>query len=180
MNLANKLTMVRVALIPVFVVCMIFDFKYHMGIALAVFVVAALTDYIDGYIARKHNLVTDFGKFMDPLADKLLTSAAFILLTEAGIIPGWIVFTILAREFAVTGLRGIGATQHVVIAASSYGKAKTVTQMLTIIVLLMNNWPFSLINVPMGMILIYATLIATVLSGVDYFWKNRKLLTANM
>lgn len=180
MNLANKLTMVRVFMIPVFVICMIFDFKFHMEIALIVFALASFTDYVDGYIARKHNLITDFGKFMDPLADKLLTSAAFILLTEAGIMPGWIVFTIMAREFAVTGLRGIGATQDVVIAASNYGKAKTVTQMITIIVLLMNNWPFSLINLPVGTILIYATLVVTVLSGVDYFWKNRKLLTANM
>ncbi len=180
MNLANKLTMLRVALIPVFVVCMIIEFPYHMAISLAVFAVASITDQLDGYIARKHNLITDFGKFMDPLADKLLTSAAFILLAEAGIMPGWIVFTIMAREFAVTGLRGIGANQDVVIAASNYGKAKTVVQMVTIIVLLLGNWPFSLMNIPMGTILIYLTLIITVLSGVDYFWKNRKLLTANM
>ena len=179
MNLANKLTMVRVAMIPIFVVSMINDFKFHMEIALVIFVVAALTDYIDGYIARKYKMITDFGKFMDPLADKLLTCAAFILLTEAGIIPGWIVFTIMAREFAVTGLRGIGATQDVVIAASSYGKAKTVLQMVTIIVLLLTG-SSTLMNVPVGTILIYATLIVTVLSGVDYFWKNRKLLVSNM
>lgn len=181
MNIANKFTVARIVLIPVFILTMLINFKYHIEISLLLFVLCSITDYIDGYLARKLNLISDFGKFLDPLADKLLTSAAFILLIEMGRIPGWVVFVIIAREFAVTGLRGIAASHdNNVIAASIYGKVKTVLQMVTIIILLLNNWPFSLINLPVDQVAIYVTMIVTFLSGADYFWKSRDILLRNM
>jgi CDP-diacylglycerol--glycerol-3-phosphate 3-phosphatidyltransferase len=144
--------------------------------ALVVFLIASITDKLDGHLARKYNLITDFGKFMDPLADKLLVTGAFVVLIQLGRIEAWIVFVILAREFAVTGLRTLAAAQNVIIAASNYGKIKTVTQIVAIVVLLLGNFPFSLLKIPMDMILVYLTLIITVLSGLDYFSKNRKVL----
>lgn len=140
------------------------------------FCLAAFTDFLDGHIARKHNLITDFGKFMDPLADKLLVFAAFIILIEMNRIPGWIVTIIIAREFMVTGIRILAANNNCVIAASKLGKAKTISQMVTIIVLLLNNFPFSLISFPLGMILMYIAAILTVVSGVDYFIKNKNII----
>ena len=174
MNLANKLTLFRIALVPVFIIFTMIDIQNNMLYALIVFLVASATDYFDGYIARKYNLITDMGKFMDPLADKLLVTAAFVMFIQLGKIDAWIVFIIIAREFAVTGLRGIAATQNVVIAASFFGKIKTVVQMATICILLLNNYPFSLYNFPMDQIAIYTTLIVTVLSGYDYFGNNLK------
>jgi CDP-diacylglycerol--glycerol-3-phosphate 3-phosphatidyltransferase len=121
-------------------------------------------------------MITDFGKFMDPLADKLLVTAAFVILIQMGRIEAWIVFGILAREFAVSGLRSIAAAQNVIIAASNFGKLKTVTQIITICVLILNNFPFSLINLPVNTICIYLTFIITVWSGFDYFGKNIKVI----
>ncbi|HYE83921.1 MAG TPA: CDP-diacylglycerol--glycerol-3-phosphate 3-phosphatidyltransferase [Clostridia bacterium] len=175
MNLANKITMIRILMIPVFIVFMLMDFTYHMEAALAVFLLASLTDKLDGHIARKYNMITDFGKFMDPLADKLLVTGAFVVLIQLGRIEAWIVFVILAREFAVTGLRSLAAAQNVIIAASNYGKIKTVTQIIAIIILLLGNYPFSLIKLPMDIVMVYATLVITVLSGVDYFAKNKQV-----
>lgn len=163
-------------MIPIFMAMMLIEFPYHMEAALAVFLTASLTDKLDGHIARKYNMITDFGKFMDPLADKLLVTGAFVILIQLGRIEAWIVFVILAREFAVTGLRSLAAAQNVIIAASSYGKIKTVTQIIAIVVLLLGNYPFGLINLPMDMIMIYATLLITVLSGIDYFVKNMHVL----
>jgi CDP-diacylglycerol--glycerol-3-phosphate 3-phosphatidyltransferase len=145
-------------------------------LVLIVFCIAAFTDFLDGYIARKYNLVTDFGKFMDPLADKLLVFAAFILLIDMGRIPGWIVTVIIAREFMVTGIRLLASNNNLVIAASKLGKAKTISQMFTIIVLLLNNFPFSNINIPVGMILMYLAAFLTVVSGIDYFIKNKEII----
>lgn len=176
MNLANRITMLRIALIPLFIVTMLVEFPFHMEVSLVIFLIASITDHIDGHLARKYNMITDFGKFMDPLADKLLVTAAFVIFIQMGRIDAWIVFIILAREFAVTGLRTIAAGQNVVIAASKFGKLKTVTQIVTICVLILNNFPFSLINFPVDIISIYTTLIITVLSGVDYFVKNFKVL----
>lgn len=176
MNIANKITMLRIAMIPIFMGLMLIDFPFHMELALAVFLLASLTDHLDGHLARKYNLITDFGKFMDPLADKLLVTAAFVILIQMGRIEAWIVFVILAREFAVSGLRSLAAAQNIVIAASNFGKLKTVTQIVTICILLLNNYPFSLFNLPMDMIGIYATLIITVLSGIDYFGKNIRVI----
>lgn len=176
MNIANKITMLRIALIPFFIVFMLWEFPFHMEAALAVFLLASITDHLDGHLARKYNLITDFGKFMDPLADKLLVTGAFVILIQLGRIEAWIVFVILAREFAVTGLRSLAAAQNVVIAASYFGKLKTVSQIVTICILLLNNFPFSLINIPMDTISIYITLIITILSGLDYFSKNAKVI----
>lgn len=175
MNIANKITLVRILLIPVLIIFLMINKPYHMEIALLVFVIASITDKLDGYIARKYNLITDLGKFLDPLADKLLVSSALLMFIQLGKIEAWIVFAILAREFAVTGLRAIAANNNVVIAASQLGKIKTVTQIITIIVLLLNNYPFNLIGVPMDTILIYLSLIITTASGIDYFLKNRNI-----
>ena len=185
MNLPNKLTLLRVCLIPLIVIIPMFNglsqevfggVKLANLIVLIIFCIASFTDFLDGYIARKYHLVTDFGKFMDPLADKLLVFAAFILLIEEGLIPGWIVTVIIAREFMVTGIRILAANNNVVIAASKLGKAKTMSQMFTIIVLLLNNYPFSLINVPVGEALMYLAAFLTVVSGIDYLVKNKDVI----
>ena len=176
MNLANKITILRILMIPIFMAFMLMKFPYHMEAALVVFLAASLTDKLDGYLARKYNMITDFGKFMDPLADKLLVTGAFVILIQLGRIEAWIVFIILAREFAVTGLRTLAAAQNVIIAASNYGKIKTVTQIIAIVLLLLGNYPFSLIKLPMDIIMIYTTLIITILSGLDYFSKNKQVI----
>lgn len=172
MNIANKITIIRILLIPVLIVFLTIDIPYHMEIALFVFVIASLTDKLDGYIARKYNLITDLGKFLDPLADKLLVSAALLMFIQLEKIDAWIVFVVLAREFAVTGLRAVAANKNIVIAASQLGKIKTTIQIITIIVILLNNFPFNLIGVHMDIILVYLTLIITTASGIDYFIKN--------
>lgn len=177
MNIANKITLFRVALIPIFIFFMLSDLPYHMEIALCFFIIASLTDKLDGYFARKYNIVTDLGKFMDPLADKLLISGALLVFIQLGKIDAWIVFVIIAREFAVTGLRGIAANNNIVIAASKLGKLKTVIQIATIIVLYLDNYPFYLINIPMNIILIYLSLIITIVSGIDYLIKNMNVFT---
>lgn len=176
MNLANKITLLRILMVPIFMVLMLMEFPYHMEAALAVFLTASLTDKLDGYLARKYNMITDFGKFMDPLADKLLVTGAFVVLIQMGRIEAWIVFIILAREFAVTGLRSLAAAQNVIIAASNFGKIKTVVQIVAICILLLGNFPFNLINLPMDIIAVYAALIVTILSGLDYFGKNMQVL----
>ncbi len=176
MNLPNKLTMFRVILIPFFVFFLLapyFD-GYGNWIAAAIFIVASLTDMLDGKIARKYNLVTNFGKFMDPLADKLLVSAAMICLIEKGKLAAWIVIVIISREFIISGFRLIASDNGVVIAASYWGKFKTVFQMLMVIVLILNipNPVFDLL----GTVLTYLALILTVVSLVDYIIKNKNVL----
>src|SRR5690625_910537 len=136
------------------------------------FILASATDWVDGYYARKYNLVTNLGKFLDPLADKLLVSAALILLVEMGLAPAWIVIIIISREFAVTGLRLVAAGEGIVLAASNMGKLKTVTQMLAIILLLLHNFPFSYLAFPFATIVLYIAMIVTAISGYDYFVKN--------
>lgn len=172
MNLPNKITLLRVLLVPVFIVVFNLDIPYSTYFAAFIFIFAAITDSVDGYIARSQKLVTNFGKFADPLADKVLTSAALILLVGVGKIPSWIVIVIIAREFTITGFRVIAASEGVTIAASSWGKIKTITQLVSIILLLLNNFPFSYINIPMDMITLYLALIFTIISGVDYIYKN--------
>lgn len=176
MNLANRITILRILMIPIFMALMLVEFPYHMESALAVFLIASLTDKLDGYLARKYNMITDFGKFIDPLADKLLVTGAFVVLIQLGRIEAWIVFVILAREFAVTGLRSLAAAQNVIIAASNFGKIKTVVQIVAICILLLGNFPFSLVNLPMDIIAVYTALIITILSGLDYFGKNMQVL----
>ncbi len=184
MNLPNKITLSRIFLIPVFIVLMSVPFHWgsldmgghelpvaHLAGAL-LFIIASTTDWIDGYIARKYNLVTNLGKFLDPLADKLLVSAALILLVEINLAPAWIVIAIISREFAVTGLRLVAAGEGTVLAASQMGKLKTWIQIIAISLLLLHNWPLAYADFPLGMIALYAALIITVVSGYDYFAKN--------
>lgn len=176
MNLPNKLTTFCVILIPFFVFFMLAPNMTGINhyIAAAIFIVASLTDLLDGKIARKYNLVTNFGKFMDPLADKLLVCSAMICLIQTGQLAAWIVVIIIAREFIISGFRLIASDNGVVIAASYWGKFKTTFQMLMVIVLILNvQMPFFQI---LGKILTYAALILTVVSLIDYIVKNKDVL----
>lgn len=176
MNLANKITVIRVLMIPIFMIILFSDYKNSNYIAALIFAIAALTDSLDGYIARSRNLVTTFGKFVDPLADKLLVSTALISLVQLGKIPAWIVIIIIAREFTITGFRTIAASEGLTIAASPLGKIKTISQLIAIIVLLLNNYPFRLFGFPFDIIMVYIALFFTVLSGIDYILKNKHVL----
>lgn len=176
MNLPNKLTIFRVILIPFFVIFLLLDAsnQTYRYIADAIFIIASLTDMLDGKIARKYNLVTNFGKFMDPLADKLLVSAAMICLIATGQLTAWIVVIIISREFIISGFRLVASDNGIVIAASYWGKFKTVFQMLMIIVLIANiNLPFFAV---LGTILTYVALILTIVSLIDYIAKNKDVL----
>ena len=174
MNLPNKLTTMRMILVPVFIV--LYLMNYNIA-ALVVFVVASFTDFLDGHLARKNNLVTDYGKIMDPLADKLLVTSALVCMVQMQVVPAWMVIVILAREFAITGLRAVAASEGIVIAAAWSGKVKTVTQMIAVIFLLLNNWPFSLVNIPFATIMLWIAVIMTIYSGCEYIWKNRKIFS---
>ena len=176
MNLPNKLTTFRVILIPFFVFFMLAPNRTGINnyIAVAIFIVASLTDLLDGKIARKYNLVTNFGKFMDPLADKLLVCSAMICLIQTGQLAAWIVVIIIAREFIISGFRLIASDNGVVIAASYWGKFKTTFQMLMVIVLILNI-QMSFFQI-LGMILTYVALILTVVSLIDYIVKNKDVL----
>ncbi len=176
MNLPNKLTTMRVILIPFFVFFMLAPYFEGYGnyIAVAIFIVASLTDMLDGKIARKYNLVTNFGKFMDPLADKLLVCSAMICLIETGQLAAWIVIVIIAREFIISGFRLVASDNGVVIAASYWGKFKTTFQMLMVIVLILNiDHPAFRV---LGTVLTYVALILTIVSLVDYIAKNKDVL----
>ena len=176
MNLPNKLTLFRVILLPFFVFFLLTPYFEGYGnyIAVAIFIVASITDFLDGKIARKYNLVTNFGKFMDPLADKLLVCSALICLIQLESIPAWVVIIIIAREFIISGFRLIASDNGVVIAASYWGKFKTAFQMLTVIVLILNipNKVFIIL----GTVLIYVSLALTVISLIDYIAKNKDVL----
>jgi len=176
LNLPNKLTVLRVVLIPVFIVFLYLgqDNTAWRIAALIVFCVAAITDTLDGQIARKNNLVTNFGKFMDPLADKLLVCSALICFIEFQLIPAWVVIIIIAREFIISGFRLIASDKGVVIAASKWGKIKTVTQMITVILLIMNIQN-DVMKVITNVMIILMTLL-TVISLVDYIAKNKDVL----
>lgn len=176
MNLANKITITRIMMIPLFMIVLFSDIKYSNYIAAGIFAIASFTDSLDGYIARSRNLITTFGKFMDPLADKLLVSAALISLVQMDKIPSWVVVIIIAREFTITGFRTIAASEGITIAASPLGKVKTVTQLIAIISVLIDNFPFRLINFPFDLIMIYVSLLFTVLSGGDYLIRNKHVL----
>ncbi len=190
MNLPNKLTVVRIFLIPVFLILLAVPFQWGSVVwtgtqipvvqlwATLVFAVASITDFLDGQIARRQHLVSNFGKFADPLADKMIVMTAFILLVALGKAPAWVVAIIVCRELAVTGLRLIIVENDgQVLAAAWPGKIKTTTQMLGIILLLLNNVLFDAINVPMGLILLYICLFFTVYSGIDYFVQNRSVFS---
>ncbi|WMC92915.1 CDP-diacylglycerol--glycerol-3-phosphate 3-phosphatidyltransferase [Kineothrix sp. MB12-C1] len=174
MNLPNKLTILRVIMIPFFVVFMMMPLagEWSRWIALAIFIVASFTDWLDGYLARKNNLVTNFGKFMDPLADKLLVCSALICLVELKQIPSWIVIIIIAREFIISGFRLVASDNGVVIAASYWGKFKTTFQMLMICLMIANLAPLSLLTA----IVMWIALILTVVSLIDYLVKNKEIM----
>lgn len=182
MNLPNKLTILRTVLIPFFLVAMLWDkVPYGNWIALIIFAVASVTDMMDGKIARKYNLVTNFGKFMDPLADKLLVSSAMIAFVELDRIPCWIVIVIIAREFIISGFRLVAADNGIVIAAGIWGKIKTAEQMVMICILIADFgkvFPgISTIIYLLENILIYIALILTIISLIDYLLHNKGVLT---
>jgi len=183
-NRPNKITFSRILLIPVFIIILSFPFTWGVWdigtyelpvshfVAALIFIVASVTDWVDGYYARRYQLVTTLGKFLDPLADKLLVSAALILLVELNLAPAWIVIIIISRELAVTGLRLVAAGEGKVLAAGQMGKLKTASQMIAIALLLLHHFPFSYIGFPIGTIMLYVALFFTIVSGVDYFVKN--------
>ena len=170
MNTANKLTMLRVLLIPVFLVVLYLQFPYHMYWALAAFILASVTDFVDGYIARHRNMVTDFGKFMDPLADKMLVMAALMWFVEVGRIPAWALLIVVVREFAVTGLRLIAVERGRVIAAAWSGKIKTASTMVCICVMLVFQ------HQSLDLVCEILILATTIYSGLEYFVKNKDVI----
>ena len=174
MNLPNKLTILRTVMIPFFILFLYTDWfhGYDKIIAAVIFIVASLTDLLDGHIARKHNLVTNFGKFMDPLADKLLVCSAMICLVEMGRIPAWIVIVIISREFIISGFRLIASDNGRVIAASYWGKFKTTFQMVMICLMIANIEALSVLTT----IVMWVALVLTVVSLVDYLMKNKDVL----
>ncbi|MDO4746520.1 MAG: CDP-diacylglycerol--glycerol-3-phosphate 3-phosphatidyltransferase [Bacillota bacterium] len=176
MNLPNKLTMGRIFAIPVFIVVFLMDYRIAAAV---IFILAAVTDMLDGHIARKHNLVTNFGKLMDPLADKLLVMAALICMVEMGDVAGWMVVVILGREFIITGMRQVAAAQGIVIAAGTTGKIKTITQMIAIPLLILENWPFTALGIPVpfDQIFLWIALVMTIVSGAEYIMKNKQLFS---
>jgi len=167
MNLPNKITILRILLIPIFIILLYIKVRYIEYIAALVFILLALTDALDGYLARKKQQVTDVGKLLDPLADKLLVSSALIFLIGKGV-PAWMAFIIIAREFAVAGLRYVTLTKNIVISASKWGKIKTVSQIIAIVAVI--------INIPYNWYIMLAAVIITVISGIDYFIKARKYI----
>ncbi len=190
MNLANKITLVRIFLVPIIMVLLLinvdlkpltisgsdFSITWNQILAAIVFIVAASTDGLDGYIARKNKIVTNLGKLLDPLADKLLVAAVLISLVEMDKLDAWIAIVIISREFAVTGLRQIALLEGSVLAASTWGKWKTAVQITMIIALLLNNFPFAFLDIPFDLISSYGAALITVYSGIDYFVKNKNLI----
>jgi CDP-diacylglycerol--glycerol-3-phosphate 3-phosphatidyltransferase len=185
-NLANRITVARIMLVPVIMFFLQvklpdihfeqFSITYNQIIATLIFIIAASTDSLDGYIARKNKLVTNLGKLLDPLADKLLISAVLIYLVELNKIEAWIVIVIIGREFAITGLRQIALLEGMVMAASKLGKWKTGIQITAIISLLINNFPFNFIGLPFDLLSSWAAVLITIYSGIDYFVKNKHVI----
>lgn len=176
MNLPNKLTTLRVIMIPFFVFFLLWqngENPTFRMIALALFIIASLTDLLDGKIARKYNLVTNFGKFMDPLADKLLVCSALICLIELNALPAWMVIIIISREFIISGFRLIASDNGVVIAASYWGKFKTTFQMVSVVLLILDIPALAFVTT----ICVWIALLLTIVSLVDYIYKNHKILT---
>lgn len=179
MTTANIITLIRIILVPVFLVIYLLQGPYYETISLVIFLIASLTDKLDGYIARKNNEVTVFGQFIDPLADKLLVCAALLVLTQAGIIPSWCVFIILAREFIITALRAVAISAGRVIAASNIGKAKMVIQVIAISFLLTPLRDLSIGIMTIATLMIAIMTIFSAISGVDYLYKNRDVILSS-
>ena len=176
MNLPNKLTVLRVCMIPFFVVMLLLnggENQTYRYMAAAIFIIASLTDMLDGKIARKYNLVTNFGKFMDPLADKLLVCSALICLVDLKQLPAWMVIVIISREFIISGFRLVASDNGIVIAASYWGKFKTTFQMISVILLIVRIPALTVLT----QICVWTALVLTVISLVDYIAKNHKVLT---
>jgi CDP-diacylglycerol--glycerol-3-phosphate 3-phosphatidyltransferase len=178
MNLANKITLARIVLVPIFLVIISIKIQYGQFVAAVVFILAASTDGLDGYFARKRKEVTILGKFMDPLADKLLITAALIALVELHTISAWVAFIIIGREFVVTGLRAVAAVEGEVMAASKLGKIKTISQIVAIVFLFIHDFPFDVWNIPIGKFSMGVAVFFTVWSGFDYFRNARHVLKA--
>lgn len=188
MNLANRITLVRIFLVPIVTFFLLvrlelepltignYSISYNQVFALILFIIAASTDGLDGYIARKRKIVTNLGKLLDPLADKLLMAAVLISLVEMGKLGAWVAIIIISREWAVTGLRQVALMDGQIIAASKWGKWKTAVQITMIIVLLLNNFPFNFIDLRIDLYSVWAAVLITVYSGIDYFVKNKNLI----
>lgn len=174
MNLPNQLTLLRVIMVPFFIV---FYIKGFYLISFIIFVLASLTDLLDGHIARKRNLISNFGKIMDPLADKILVYSAFCLMVASHLVPSWMLIVILVREFAVSGMRTVAAAEGIVVAADFSGKIKTVLQMIAVPMLILTGVIQSEIWYMLSMAVLWASLIMTVYSGVQYIYKNRKVFS---
>lgn len=177
MNIANKITILRIILIPIFLFVLLSNITNNLLIALVLFLIASFTDFLDGYLARKLNLITKLGKFLDPLADKLLVISAMLAFVEIGLLPSWIAFIIVSRELIISVFRAIAASEGVVIAASWWGKLKTNSQIIMIIILLLNNYIPESITQYLNPLSIAAATIFTVFSGLDYIIKNKNVLT---
>ncbi len=176
MNLPNKLTMMRMVAVPFFICAFMFEFYL---VAFAIFILASATDMLDGYIARKYNMITNFGKIMDPLADKILVYSAFCLMID-NLVPAWMFIIILAREFVVAGMRTVAASEGIVVAAGLSGKIKTVLQMIAVpCLLLVPAFPDNTILMYISMGFLWASLVMTIYSGVEYVVKNRKVFSMN-
>ena len=173
MNLPNKLTVARVCMVPLFMIALLINTETSRIVATILFALASLTDMLDGQIARKYNLITNFG----PLADKILTAAAMVCLVQLGDLAAWIVVIVLFREYAITGLRSVAASENIVIAAGIWGKVKTVCQMFALMLLMLKPQIVALCGVDLGLLLMYVALILTVYSGVDYVVKLNKQIT---
>ncbi|HEX7057879.1 MAG TPA: CDP-diacylglycerol--glycerol-3-phosphate 3-phosphatidyltransferase [Bacilli bacterium] len=193
MNLANRITLARIFLVPIIMLFLLvkidlppihipeingtdFSITYNQIIACLIFIIAASTDSLDGYIARKHKLVTNLGKLLDPLADKLLIATVLVSLVEMDKLDAWIAIVIISREFAVTALRQVALLEGVVIPASKWGKWKTATQIVAIIALLINNFPFLYIGIPFDLIAAWVAAAITIYSGIDYFIKAKDVI----
>src|SRR6056297_911508 len=169
MNLPNKITVSRILMVPIFIWVILSGIQNSRLIAAVIFIIASVTDFIDGYLARKYELITDFGKLMDPMADKILVASALIALVQIGRISVWPVVIILAREFLITSFRSLAASKGLVIAASIWGKIKTNTQMFAIILLMLTNGAIA-------DIMLWISVLSTILSAVDYIGKNKKVI----
>ena len=177
MNTPNKLTVLRIIMTPFFLAALMINFPHHHLVALVLFAAASITDLIDGKIARKYNLISNFGKFADPLADKILVYSAFCLFI-GNLMPAWMLIVILTREFVVSGIRAVAASEGIVIAAGMSGKIKTVLQMIAVpMMLIVPIIPTDIVFYYITMGFLWASLIMTVYSGVEYVVKNRKVLS---
>lgn len=179
MNLPNKLTIARMGMVPLFMIALMMNTELSRVAATVIFALASLTDMLDGQIARKYHMITNFGKLMDPLADKVLTAAAMICLVELGDLAAWIAVIIIFREYAITGLRSVAASENIVIAANIWGKVKTVCQMFALMLLMLKPQIVALCGIDLGLWLMYVAVILTVYSGLDYVLKLNKQINWN-